>query len=94
MYMQLHAVSSAYTHVVIILENQIVDETFQHTIQCSEESIKWLIKEEHYNFTAYFIEITPKVKKKSKKIFRRQRINYIRRKYVIRQTPKLSKRFK
>ena len=66
-YVQLHAVSSAYTHVVSILGNQIVDGTFEHTIQCNEESIQWLIKEEHYNFTAYFIEITPKVEKNIKK---------------------------
>ena len=62
LYVQLHAVSSAFTHVVAILENQIVDGTFPCTIKCSTEAIKWLIRDDNYNFIAYSIEMSTKVR--------------------------------
>lgn len=65
LYVQLHAVTSAFTHVIVILDNQIIDGTFSCTIRCSSESIQWLIQDEHYNFIAYSVEMSLKIKKKN-----------------------------
>ena len=63
LYVQLHPVSSTFTHVVCIVKKQIVDGKFSTTITCTEKSIEWLLKDEHYNFIAYRIEITSKVRR-------------------------------
>ena len=63
LYVQLHPVSTAFTHVICILDKEIVDGTFSKTIKCNNRSIQWLIKDEHYNFIAYRIELTSKVRR-------------------------------
>ena len=63
LYVQLHAVSCAFTHVIVILDNQIIDGTFPCTILLSSESVQWLIQDEHYNFIAYSVEMSMKIKK-------------------------------
>ena len=53
LYVQLHPVSSAFTHVVCITNQMIMDGTFSKSIRCTEKSIQWLLKDEYYNFIAY-----------------------------------------
>ena len=61
LYVQLHPVSSAFTHVICITNKQIVDGTFSKTLTCTDKAIQWVLKDNHYNFIAYCIEITSKV---------------------------------
>ena len=61
LYVQLCPVSSAFTHVVCVMNQQIVDGTFSKTLTCTERTIQWLLKDNHYNFVAYRIEVTSKV---------------------------------
>ena len=63
LYVQIHGVSSAFTHVVCIWNELIVDGTLQSMIYCNEESMKWLIKEDHFTFVAYRIQISSKVER-------------------------------
>ena len=61
LYVQIHAVMSAFQHCVCIRNKIIYDGSIGKKIKCSEEAIQWLIKDEHYNFVAYIIEVTKKV---------------------------------
>ena len=62
LYVLLHAVSSVFTHVISILDYQIIDGTFPCTIRCCSEYIQWLMRDENYNFIAYSIEMSMKVR--------------------------------
>ena len=64
LYVQIHAVMTAYQHVVCITKKIIYDRIVGRTIKCSEEAIQWLIREEHYNSVAYSIEVTNKVQRR------------------------------
>ena len=64
LFVQIYAVMTAYQHCVCIKNKVIYDRTIGRTIKCSEEAIQWLIREEHYNFVAYIIEVTNKVQRR------------------------------
>ena len=63
-YVEIHAVQTAFQHVVCIKGNIIYDGCLETALKCSEEAVQWLIKEEHYNFIAYIIEVTKKVQRR------------------------------
>ena len=62
-YVQIHAIDAMYTHVICIYKNYIYDGTFRKCIQLSEDSMRWLAKEDTFHLQCYSIEPTKKLKR-------------------------------